>query len=366
MDEEKRQAMALFRYGLIAPLVAETYPQTSKEAYYRDVSSKEYTLPNGDTTTFNATTIKKWFIQYKKYGLEGITPSTRIDAGRSRKLEESVIDKIREYRTLMPYITARKIYDRLIEEGHINYTEVSIDTIYRYLRTNSALTIAKPKEECLSFECLYAGDCWQAESSHGPTIIVDGKKVTTWLISFIDDASRLITHGEFLNRKLDNLKQIQERITTLFRDQRVTPVFWIDEAQYLNQHILADLKLLMNFEMDSRNYAIMILSGLPSINSTLSMRIHEALHQRIVMNYCFQGLSEEETKNYLETRLRLCGTKTDIFTPSAMIAMSNYSNGSIRKLDNVIHKALMIGCSKEGKVIDNELILEAINESELL
>ena len=149
---------------------------------------------------------------------------------------------------------------------------------------------------------------------------------------------------------------------TLFSDQRVTPVFWIDEAQYLNQHILADLKLLMNFEMDSRNYAIMILSGLPSINSTLSMRIHEALHQRIVMNYCFQGLSEEETKNYLETRLRLCGTKTDIFTPSAMIAMSNYSNGSIRKLDNVIHKALMIGCSKEGKVIDNELILEAITE----
>ncbi len=167
-------------------------------------------------------------------------------------------------------------------------------------------------------------------------------------------------------RKLDNFKQIQERITTLFCDQRVTPVFWIDEAQYLNQHILADLKLLMNFEMDSRNYAILILSGLPAINSTLSMRMHEALHQRIVMNYCFQGLSEEEVKNYLETRLRLCGAKADAFTPTAIIAMSNYSNGAIRKLDNVVHKALMIGCSKEVKTMDNELILEAINESELL
>lgn len=249
MDEEKRQAMALFRYGLIAPLVAETYPQTSKEAYYRDVSSKEYTLPNGDTTTFNATTIKKWFIQYKKYGLEGITPSTRIDAGRSRKLEESVIDKIREYRTLMPYITARKIYDRLIEEGHINYTEVSIDTIYRYLRTNSALTIAKPKEECLSFECLYAGDCWQADSSHGPTIIVDGKKVTTWLISFIDDASRLITHGEFFEN--DNAVNVQLCFKKAIAKAGLPRMLYLDNgSSYANEqlkYICAELGIHLVF-----------------------------------------------------------------------------------------------------------------------
>ncbi len=167
-------------------------------------------------------------------------------------------------------------------------------------------------------------------------------------------------------RKLDNFKQIQERITVLFKDQRVTPVFWIDEAQYLNGQILADLKLLMNFEMDSRNYAILILSGLPVINSTLSMRVHEALYQRIVMNYCFDGLSEEEVKSYIETRLRLCGTKEDLFTSCAILGMSNYSNGSIRKLDNVIQKALLIGCNKQVKEIDNELILEAVNESELM
>ncbi len=167
-------------------------------------------------------------------------------------------------------------------------------------------------------------------------------------------------------RKIDNFKQIQERIKTLFRDQRVTPVFWIDEAQYLHQQILSDLKLLMNFEMDSRNYAILILSGLPDINSTLSMRINEALHQRIVIHYNFQGLSEEEVNNYIETRLRLCGGKLDVFTPSAIVAMSNYCTGAIRKLDNVIHKALMIGCSKKVKEIDDEIILEAINETELL
>lgn len=40
--------------------------------------------------------------------------------------------------------------------------------------------------------------------------------------------------------------------------------------------ILSDLKLLMNFEMDSRNYAVLVLCGQPTLNNTLSMQIHEA------------------------------------------------------------------------------------------
>ena len=113
-------------------------------------------------------------------------------------------------------------------------------------------------------------------------------------------------------RKIDNFKQIQERISTLYREQRVTPVFWIDEVQYLHHSILADLKLLMNFEMDSRNYAMMILSGLPAITSTLSMRVHEALYQRIVINYTFSGLTQTEVTSYIQSRLEICGVARPI------------------------------------------------------
>lgn len=167
-------------------------------------------------------------------------------------------------------------------------------------------------------------------------------------------------------RKLENFIQIQERIAILFKDKRVTPVFWIDEAQYLNHSILSDLKLLMNFEMDSRNYAIMILSGLPMIHSTISLKQHEALHQRVSIHYRFHGLSHDETKEYIKSRLILCGVGKELFEPSAMQSMSEYANGSIRKLDNVIHKALMIGCSRECNVIGNEVVMEAISEAELL
>lgn len=167
-------------------------------------------------------------------------------------------------------------------------------------------------------------------------------------------------------RKLDNFKQIQEQIQILYKDNRVTPVFWIDEAQYLNHNILSDLKLLMNFEMDSKNYAIMILSGLPRIHSTISLKQHEALHQRVAIHYRFHGLSHEEVTEYIRSRFVMCGVKSELIEASAMKSMSEYANGSVRKLDNVIHKALMIGCSRETTIIDNEIVMESINETELL
>lgn len=167
-------------------------------------------------------------------------------------------------------------------------------------------------------------------------------------------------------RKIDNFKQIQNRIYTLYREQRITPVFWIDEVQYLHHSILADLKLLMNFEMDSRNYAMMILSGLPAITSTLSMRIHEALYQRIVIHYTFGGLSPMEVKSYIQSRLELCGVSKPILEENVYEVIGSYSNGSIRKLDHVMHTALMLGCSKQIEILDGETIMEAISETELL
>ena len=50
--------------------------------------------------------------------------------------------------------------------------------------------------------------------------------------------------------------QIQERIQTLVKDRRITPIIICDEAQYLRTGILNDLKMLLNFEMDSKDYVM--------------------------------------------------------------------------------------------------------------
>jgi len=126
------------------------------------------------------------------------------------------------------------------------------------------------------------------------------------------------------------------------------------------------LKLLVNFEMDSQNYAILILCGQPVLNNTISMQIHEALRQRIVINYNYQGLRSEEVKDYILDRLKLSGVTQPIFTDNALEAAYGYSGGSIRRLNTLSHKALMIGCAKEAREISPEIIMDAATEMELI
>jgi len=161
-------------------------------------------------------------------------------------------------------------------------------------------------------------------------------------------------------------KNIQERIISLSKDKKITPVIIIDEAQYLKTDILNDLKILFNFEMDSKNYAIFILSGQPVLNDILSKQIHEALKQRIVINFNFVGISKQEVNDYISSRLQLCGIHNQVFNPNAVEALYSCCNGSTRKLNNMIEKCLMIGFQKQANVIDTEIIMIAQNETELI
>lgn len=167
-------------------------------------------------------------------------------------------------------------------------------------------------------------------------------------------------------RKIDNFRNIQERIRNLYREQKTTLVVLVDEAQYLGRAILADLKLLMNFEMDSRNYAVLVLAGQPTLNNTLSMQIHEALRQRIVINYQMQGLLGQEVADYAKDRMKLCGVSRDVFEPAALEAAYGASGGGIRRLNALLHRALIIGCEQKRDVIGTETIMDAANEIDLV
>lgn len=171
---------------------------------------------------------------------------------------------------------------------------------------------------------------------------------------------------EPFSNKIDLFRSIQERIISLAKDKKITPVIIVDEAQYLKTDVLNDLKLLLNFNMDSQNYAILILSGQPLINTTLSKQVHDALKQRIVINYNFQGISREEVQEYINSRFALCGVANKIFNDNAIEAIYSSCNGSTRVLNNIIEKCLIIGYQKNSNVIDTEIVMNAENEINLI
>lgn len=167
-------------------------------------------------------------------------------------------------------------------------------------------------------------------------------------------------------RKAEQFRNIQERIINLSKDKKITPVIILDEAQYLKTEVLTDIKLLFNFDMDSKNYATLILSGQPVLNHTLSMQVHEPLRQRIVINYNFSGISKAEVDLYISSRLKLAGVSTPIFNDNAIEALYSCSSGSVRKLNTTIEKCLLIAFQQSKSIVDTDIVMMSQNEIELI
>ena len=103
----------------------------------------------------------------------------------------------------------------------------------------------------------------------------------------------------------------------------------LDEAQYLNNDILKDLKMLCNFSMDSKNCFSVLLLGQPTLTGLLMRQPNEALRQRITVNYQFEGLQEKEALDYIETQMNLVGASGRIFDENAALVAYGSCGGSI-------------------------------------
>ena len=166
-------------------------------------------------------------------------------------------------------------------------------------------------------------------------------------------------------KKPDNFRIIQDEITRLAIEKRKTSVIIIDEANYINNTILNDLKILFNFEMDSRDRAAILLAGLPKLNSTLTLQIHEPLRQRIVMNYNLEGLTKEEGKTYILEKLKGAGCNQTVFEDAAIEAILNAADGTPRLINKYCNASMLIGDNGRANLITIDIVMQAINDCEL-
>ena len=114
MEQKEKDAIkneiALFRYGLIAPVITNTFEENSQLEYFKKVASKKY-IVNGHEERYSWKTIKKWYLQYKKEGYSALINKTRSDCHSSRKLKEEAIQRIKELKKEYPHISGTLIYN---------------------------------------------------------------------------------------------------------------------------------------------------------------------------------------------------------------------------------------------------------------
>ena len=165
--------------------------------------------------------------------------------------------------------------------------------------------------------------------------------------------------------KLDMYNNIQKEIKNLVQIYKITPVIIIDDAHNLSRGIIKNLKVLFDFEMDSKDYTILMLIGHPELKTELSKKAYESLQQRIIVNYNMNGLSREEVKNYIKTRFEIANVNTNIFKEDALNALYSCSKSSPRRLNNLVLNSLMLGFQNRINSIDSEIIMKAKGEMDL-
>lgn len=173
--------------------------------------------------------------------------------------------------------------------------------------------------------------------------------------SVICEALGLETAG----RRCALFSRIHTRVAKLRDETRKPLILMVDEAQHLHPKILDDLKLLMNFDYDSRNCFTLILLGEPQLNGLLSRPSLESLRQRITVHYNFCGLTPEETHQYVQHKLSTAGASPDIVDPAFTLALHGISRGNPRQTDRLMTQALRLAAQQDMSVLTSDILMAA-------
>jgi general secretion pathway protein A len=167
-----------------------------------------------------------------------------------------------------------------------------------------------------------------------------------------------------------NLIQLQSRLKDVLLAQarlgkRVVVV--IDEAQNLDDSVLELIRMLSNFETPQEKLIQMILSGQPELAEKIASPDLEQLRQRVSIFSELIPLSREDTRLYIDHRLRVAGYASDgpLFTRDAVALIADASQGIPRNINNLCFNSLSLAYALQRKLIDSEIIRAVIADRDL-
>jgi len=192
MNDDTRRKIALFRYGIIANLITKSFTEPSQKAFYRNAAARITQDHDGRPYEVSPATIERWHIRYKNHGFDGLLPKRRKDEGSFRKIDAGVVAKVQELKEEFPRMAATIIYERLITAGLIKKKDLSLSSINRLINALEIKNHYKVRKEMRRYERAHINELWAGDSSVGPYLKINGRKVKTYMIALIDDASRMI------------------------------------------------------------------------------------------------------------------------------------------------------------------------------
>lgn len=175
----------------------------SRQERIRKVAQMKFRDEDGNLRQFTWRTISTWYCRYSKHGVTSMENKKRRDTGIARKVTpEELLEAINQVLVCFRQDSPNKmaVYRKIIEKGIIRRNQLAQTTFYRFAREYDLFNRQDKdcKKKRLAFAMQYANDLWQCDTMFGPYVKnPNGASLQTKLIAFIDDASRVICHGQF-------------------------------------------------------------------------------------------------------------------------------------------------------------------------
>ena len=206
--DDKAEKIALFRYGLIAPLVLETLSRGELTRRAQQIAARLYDIPHSIRRQVSVETLLDWTLRYRRNGIDALCPKPRQDRGQTRSVTPETATLIERLKRENPHRTGAALLRELALANEPKQRGLSASTLYRFLRarglTERELLLDKATAH-KKYEAQFANQIWQSDMLFGPWVArPGGGKQQVFLQATLDDASRLIPHAQFyLNQGLD-------------------------------------------------------------------------------------------------------------------------------------------------------------------
>ena len=196
-DEDLRQQIALFRYGVIADLVHLRRGERGIGARLREKAARTYTIPGTRRERIAVNTMRDWLYLYRAGGFEALYPKRRADRGRARRLPEAVAERLVELKRERPARSVRQVIEAAREAGIGQ--PLAPSTVHRLLAREQALRSTRTRTgvDRRRFAYRRAGQLWMSDVMHGPRMAQGRKRRKTYLIALLDDATRVVPYAAF-------------------------------------------------------------------------------------------------------------------------------------------------------------------------
>ncbi len=236
MSAESAEALALYRYRLIAEAANPRLTPTERGRLVRELARHAHEQPDGSARQYARGTLDRWVRAYREQGLDGLKPQPRGDLGSVRRHPE-LLDEACQLRAELPTRSATQIGEILLARHGIRVAERTVRQHLRQRGLHRAALAGQPRAYG-RFEADRPNEVWIGDVLVGPFVPhprTQGSR-RAYLFVLVDDYSRLLLHGRWVPdqntragqevlRAAIQRRGLPERLYVDYADGRIMPIW---------------------------------------------------------------------------------------------------------------------------------------------